>query len=149
MSQQPSGTNIYGLSALENNSWLEVNGQKMPALEKELRAAAGEHLKAKKYTHKDVEYVATLERPIFRGSLKLNASELEKLRALCQLWEVRLKPQKISSHRPVIGHVIVAFKKLIYPIFEVFMKDTLRQQRDFNAAAVALLTELTSRTSRN
>lgn len=128
--------------------WLTICGETIPALEEQLKARAKQHLSVKGYTDNDVQYVAALERPLYQGNLKLSKVELEKLRALCQLWEVRLMPQKISSHRPVIGKIIVAVKRLLFPIFQVFMKDTMRQQRDFNAAVVSLLTELTSRTTR-
>ncbi len=128
-------------------SWLEVCGDRRTDIDASLREAAREHLALKGYTQKDVEYVAGLERPIFDGTLRLSSPELEKLRLLCRLCEVRLKPQRISSHRPVVGKIIVAVKRALFPIVEVFMKDALRQQRDFNAAVVTLLTELTSRTT--
>ena len=76
------------------------------------------------------------------GSLKLSKKRLEKLRRLCQLWEVNLKPAEITSHRKVIGPLIVAVKKLVYPILKVLLKETIKQQRDFNAAAVALIADL-------
>ncbi|MCB0353122.1 MAG: hypothetical protein KDD64_06335, partial [Bdellovibrionales bacterium] len=70
---------------------------------------------------------------------------LEKLRRLCQLWNVRLLPQeKITSHRPLIGPVIVAVKKAIFPIVRYILKDVLHQQRSFNAAAIQLLAEIAS-----
>ena len=70
---------------------------------------------------------------------------LDKLRRLCQLWDVDLRCSGITSHRPVLGPFIVAMKKLFYPFLRVFLKDALQQQRDFNAAAVSLLADLASK----
>ena len=102
------------------------------------KVAAGEYLQ------KDLNYLSNLKRPVLDGVLAVSDERLEKLRRLCQLWAVDLTPAKISSHRKFIGAIIVAAKRAIYPFLKVLLKDSFAQQRDFNAAAIALLTDLAS-----
>ncbi len=57
-------------------------------------------------------------------------------------------PCDATSHRKYAGPVIVAAKKLIYPILRAFFKDTLHQQRSFNAGSIALMAELSEEIER-
>ena len=123
-------------------TWLSVAGEAAPDIARELSEAVEQKIAQGKYRREDVEYIGRIKRQLVDGTLDVSESKLEKLRRLCQLWEVDIKPSEISSHRPFIGPVIVAFKKLLFPILRVLLKDTLRQQRDFNSAAISLLTEL-------
>lgn len=98
---------------------------------------------AGKFKREDQHYVRDVNFMPVRENLHISQERLEKLRRLCQLWEVELAPpREISSHRPFVGPLIVAAKKMMFPILRVFLKDTLRKQRDFNAAAIALLADV-------
>ena len=82
-----------------------------------------------------------------KGVLQVSNDQLEKLRRLCQVWDVDIRPGEITSHRPIIGRVIVAGKKLLFPVIRALLKNYLSQQREFNAAAISLLADLCSRNS--
>ncbi|MCB0320524.1 MAG: hypothetical protein KDD60_06310 [Bdellovibrionales bacterium] len=103
----------------------------------EKRIAAGE------FTAEDVHFVSKLTLPAASGSLNASKEMLERLRRVAQVWDVELKPKSFTSHRPVVGKVIVAVKQALFPIIRFFLADTLRQQRDFNAAVLRCLVELT------
>jgi hypothetical protein len=131
----------------EHGSWLKVAGKPADALAAELELLVRKKIESGKFRSEDVEYIERINRQLVKGTLALSDSKLEKLRRLCQLWEIEVKSGEISSHRKVVGPFIVAFKKVLFPIVKVLLKDTLRQQRDFNAAAIALLTELSQEDS--
>ena len=80
-------------------------------------------------------------RPV-TGALTVSDKRLEQLQKLCQLWDVRLRPQQVTSHRKLLGPIIVATKRLIYPVLGALLKESFHQQRSFNAAAIAVLAEL-------
>ncbi len=94
------------------------------------------------FTEENVRYVKELRLDACRGSLNVSDEILERLRMLCQLWSIELRPRTITSHRPFIGPIIVAFKKALYPLISFFLKDLIRQQKDFNAATIRLVAEL-------
>ncbi len=123
-------------------TWLTVCGVEDPTRAGELAKKVDARIEAGVYARSDVEYLARIDRSLVQGTLSINETKLEKLRKLCQLWEIDLKPVEISSHRKFIGPIIVGIKKLLFPIVRVLFKNTLKQQRDFNAAAISLLTEL-------
>lgn len=97
---------------------------------------------SKDYSEDDLYYVKKVDLRLSKGSLDISDKELERLRLLCSLWDVDLRPAQITSHRPVIGPLIVAAKRIMFPILKVFLKDLIRQQKDFNAATIMLLSDL-------
>ena len=123
-------------------SWLTVAGSSAPELAAALQAAVERKISAGTIKRQDVDYIGRINRELVAGTLRVSDSKLEKLRRLCQLWEVDMKVGPVTSHRKYVGPIIVTFKNLLFPILRVLLKDTFRQQRDFNAAAISLLTEL-------
>jgi hypothetical protein len=122
--------------------WIQYLGQPAPQLEQQVAEQVGARIAAKKYSLNDCKVIAQLNLNPVRHSLALSKERLERLRQLCQLFDVQLKPSaQISSHRPIIGPMIVAAKRALYPLLSVFLRDTLRQQRAFNAMTVTLLIE--------
>jgi hypothetical protein len=75
---------------------------------------------------------------------KIPVEHLDAIRRLCQLWDVQVLPKNIQSHRKFIGPVIVWTKRKLFPIMEFVLKDCLRQQREFNAAAIQAIAEIAS-----
>ena len=128
------------------NEWLsfEPIGDLTPSqLGGLLSERVNKRLEAGEYSEENVRYIANLSLPISRGNLEVSDEVLEKLRRLCQLWNVRfLESKEISSHRPFIGPIIVRLKKLLLPMIKTLMKDVIHQQRAFNAVAVQLLAEI-------
>jgi hypothetical protein len=126
--------------AITPNPWLKVCGSDQPELEKLLTDQVEKKIVAGNFAAHDVDYISRYPVSLSSGALTVNDLQLEKLRRLCQLADVQLIPTKISSHRPYIGPVIVAAKKVLFSILAVLLKDTLRKQRDFNAAVIGYLT---------
>ena len=124
-------------------SWIRIEGADQPELAGRLKARLDRKVRADEV---NLDEIRRVEKLTFlpAGKIELGGESLDKLRRLCQLWDIDLRCQGISSHRPLIGPLIVAIKKLLYPVLKVFLKDTLQQQRDFNAAAVSLLADLAS-----
>ena len=127
-------------SESSTKSWLKVCGATQFQLEKTLSDQVVNRIAAGNYAARDVNYIAQFPISLTSGALTVTDLQLEKLRRLCQLADVQLTPARITSHRPYIGPIIVAAKKLLFSILAVLLKDTLRKQRDFNAAVIAFLT---------
>ena len=126
----------------ETSSWLSLLGAKDSDLEGEIARQAAVALAKKNFTQDDVSYIAKLDLSIVDGTLAVSGDRLERLRKLCRLWETDFRASPITSHRRFIGPLIVAAKRALYPMVKIVMREPMRQQRDFNAAAVCLLAEL-------
>ena len=123
-------------------SWLSVCASEAPELEHKLAESVRLKVQAGKFEQRDIEYLARLKRPLVDGTLAISDQRLEMLRRLCQLWEVDIKQGKITSHRKIVGPLIVAFKRALFPLLRVLLRDFIKQQRDFNSAAISLLADL-------
>ena len=143
-------SSVAKLSAkpIQFQRWIKVLGAEDPALESSLCSAVSKKIESGEFTQKDIDYISKLERPLLPGELSVSTSRLEKIRRLCQLWDVDLKVPQIESHRKIVGPVIVAAKKMMIPVLRVIFKDMIRQQRDFNAAAIKLFAELSNEIDR-
>jgi hypothetical protein len=124
---------------MSQNGWLYIAGEPQPGLEAELHGLVNGRIARHEFRQDAVEYISKVDFSLVRGRLLANEQEMAIIRRLCQSWDVELRPFQITSHRPVLGKFIVALKKLAYPILRVFLKDLIKQQRDFNAASLALL----------
>ncbi len=120
-------------------SWLTIAGSAQPGLEEDLAKRVSARMAEGKYATRDVAYITRLDRRPLGPDARVDPQTLDQLRVLCRTWDVDFITGAITSHRPVIGRVIVAAKKLLLPIVRVLLKDTLRKQRDFNAQVVELL----------
>ncbi|NLF24908.1 MAG: hypothetical protein GX589_04525 [Deltaproteobacteria bacterium] len=125
--------------------WIKVAGADDPLLESELDQKVEAAVRAGKYSQGDVAYIARMNLNISPGRLEVSDHTLHQLRSLCQLWDVDIRLREIKSHRPLVGPIIVALKRMLYPALRVLLKDFIRQQRSFNAAVVALLGDLSNR----
>lgn len=74
---------------------------------------------------------------------------LELLRRLCQIYSVDIKEREISSHRRMVGPLIVGVKKIVFKLVKVLLGPTFKHQRDFNAVTVSLLIDLCNERSRD
>ena len=122
--------------------WLTVCGQSSPELETRISSKIKQRLADGQFTEQDMRVVADLGKRKDELRLSISDAKLERMRRLCQLWDIELRPpHHITSHRKLVGPFIVAAKKLVYPILRVLLKDLIRQQRDFNGSVIAYLTE--------
>ncbi len=71
-----------------------------------------------------------------------SAYRLELLRRLCQIYNVDVKEREISSHRRILGPIIVGLKRVLFKLVKVLLGPTFKHQRDFNAVTVSLLIDL-------
>ncbi|MCO6430201.1 MAG: hypothetical protein J5J00_05020 [Deltaproteobacteria bacterium] len=124
------------------NSWITACGSSDEELSR--RCQEGMHLRfaENEYTAKDVEYIQNLQLRVSRASSNLSNKEVEHLRRLCQLWDVNLKCPPLTSHRPIVGPIIVTVKRLFFPVVRLFMRESFKQQREFNANVITVLTEI-------
>jgi hypothetical protein len=109
-----------------------------------LLTARNKRIAEGEFALEDVVYIRSLSLSPIKGDLNISDEALERLRRLCQLWQVRLRPRVISSHRPIIGRLVVLTKRALFPVVAFFMRDALRQQREFNAATIRLMAQLIS-----
>lgn len=93
--------------------------------------------------------IRNVEQASFRAvpaGFELEEDAVERLRRLCQLWDVRIRPHDISSHRKLFGPLIVMAKKVLFKVLQLLLKDTLHQQRSFNAEVIRALAEMSTKT---
>lgn len=120
-------------------------GQSDSELARLLLSRALQRRTDKGYTEKDVEYIRNYKQELIDKDLEIGEKDLERLRSLCKLWDVELKYSEITSHRPLIGPLIVAAKRMLFPVLKVLLKDSFKQQREFNAQTISMLTEMLNR----
>lgn len=124
-------------------NWINLpDSSESQRLEGEVARRVTAKVEAGEYNTEDIRYVSKLARPLVANQVSLSDERLEMLRRVCQLWDINFRATDITSHRPVIGPVIVAIKRALMPILKILMRDVINQQRDFNAAAVILLAEI-------
>jgi hypothetical protein len=130
-------------------SWLDVMSEPAPLLQSTLEKRVAARLESKQFRADEIEYVRGANFSPIQGTLNVSEPELNILRRMCQAWEVELRAGKISSHRPIIGPVIVRIKRMLFPLVHVFLKDFVKQQKDFNSSALALMGTLLSERDKN
>lgn len=131
------------ISPMNNeSSWITAFGAPSPNLARDLSDKVDSLAAAGRFTTKDITYISKLARPVLSGRFSAPAERLNRLRRLCQTWDIEIKPAEIKSHRPIIGPVIVALKRLIFPMLKILLKDFVKSQREFNAATIMLLSEM-------
>jgi len=148
MCMRESGESLVGNNGIEDSD--NTLGIHLPAhlesaaqnLEKEVSEGVESLIQDGEFSEENVRFVKNFILPASSGALVASDELLERLRRTAQIWDVSLKPREITSHRKVLGPFIVGIKRLIYPVLSFFLEDTLRQQRDFNAAVLRCLVEL-------
>lgn len=136
------------LSHAKGDDWLLMHGEPAQALAASLRQRVEQRIAAGEYLPDTIQYFNEVSFRAVPGDLTVSDKRLEQLQKLCQLWDVRLRAKEISSHRKVLGPLIVAAKRVVYPVLSAFLKESFHQQRSFNAAALSLLAELSEEVER-
>jgi len=91
----------------------------------------------------EVERVAAAALHTFEG----DDTTAEIFRRCCVTWEVD-RPPKLTSHRPVVGAVIVSVKRVVRRMLRFQTEAQLSRQRDFNWNLLLLLREILERDRR-
>lgn len=134
---------------LDDSNWFTVCGASDRAFAVRVQERVGQRIASGKYSENDTRQVGELHHLGGQGTATVSPEALQQLRRLCQLWDIDLKPTpNITSHRKIIGPLIVLMKRLAFPIVRFFMRETLRQQRDFNAAVLEAVARITIEQSR-
>jgi len=127
--------------------WIKVCGEPATELAERVAAQVNARIASGEFARRDIEYVSTLDRRLFSGNVQMSEENFDRLRNLCRLWDIDIKVGEIRSHRPVIGPIIVAVKKVLLPILRMLLKDTIRQQRTFNGLVVETVAQIAAETS--
>lgn len=130
--------------AMATDNWLIIGGKSDSELARNLSNTVSSNISSGKYSERDISYLSSLNRPVLNERLMVTADRLEKLRTMCQSWDIDFRPAQISSHRPIIGPIIVAAKRAIQPVLKALLKDTITQQRNFNASVITAVTDLSN-----
>lgn len=126
-------------------SWITICGESAEGLERSLDERVRAKISSGEFKDENVSYIRDVNLQAIEGSASLSDDTLERLRRMCQVWDADLRPFTITSHRKVIGPVIVGAKKLLFPLFKGFFKDFISQQKSFNAEVLSYLTWLSHR----
>ena len=107
-------------------------------LESLIKINLKEKFDKKKFSEKETQDIAILPLRLLKETKKANLSiEANNIiREMCKTSEITLSDVNISSHRPVIGKLIIFVKKIVFKINKVLLKEILRQQRDFKYAVI-------------
>jgi hypothetical protein len=125
-----------------NQSWLSVAGAEAPQLAESLAVAVRGWVDSGSMPVGEPARVASVATGIAKGAFSTSRERLELLRELCHIYSAGIQSEKITSHRPVIGPVIVAAKKMLFRVIASLLGPTFRFQRDFNARVIRLLGDL-------
>lgn len=143
------GDKMMADDARDQDVWIWHGKSPQADLVNHVHQKVADHIEKGHYTADEVKFIAAMDEMPVKGAIAVSDERLEKLRRLCQVWEVDLRYRNITSHRRIIGPIIVAFKKLLYPVIRAIFKDYIRQQKEFNAAAIAMLADLSNEENRH
>ena len=114
-----------------------------PGFQAKLRERSRLRCEAEGISADDISYIKSIDFSLFKGEeASISSESLDRLRAVCQHWDVTLRPVNFTSHRRFVGPVIITLKRLLFPILSAFFKDTLREQRLYNAQVIRFLAHL-------
>ena len=108
-------------------------------LMEEIKARVRQRRASGYYSDEEVRRVAEMELEVGEVVPAPALSELEHhLAAINDSWDVLREPE-VTSHRPVVGRVIVGFKRLMLRLMRPYTALVLQRQLDFNTALLHLL----------
>ncbi len=135
---------ISSLAMANSNQdeWLSVCGERDENLEREIIAAVTLMQEQAGMPCGEPARVGGVSTAIATGNFSVTPERLELLRSLCHLYSAGIRAEKISSHRRIIGPVIVFVKKALFRVVSGLLGPSFRYQRDFNAGVIRLLGDL-------
>ena len=105
---------------------------------------------ASDYDQKEIKRVSSYNHRVLPEDFTLEFETGEKLRALAAFSQCELKPaREISSHRKIIGPIIVWLKRLTWPFVKVHLDQTFRAQQEFNSLMVECLADQISKSQQD
>ncbi|MCB0346764.1 MAG: hypothetical protein KDD66_16730 [Bdellovibrionales bacterium] len=86
------------------------------------------------YNQAEIEKVSRLSHRLVPKGISVDEHTSERLRALARLSQTELQPPiSLKSHRKIIGPVIVAAKRAIWPLLGALLKNFVEAQREYNS----------------
>ena len=125
-----------------DSDWLFVCGESDPELAKSLADRVASLRSEKGFTESDQAEIQALSFAVTREGFSTTPERMQQIQRLCQLFSMNARPTNPTSHRPVIGPIIVGVKKILFPLVNALFGPTFRIQREFNSLVLALLTDL-------
>lgn len=122
--------------------WLRVGERADAALEQALATAVESWKESGLMPLDEPERVAGISTAIASQSFTATPKRLEMLRSLCQIYSAGIQAGKITSHRKVVGPVIVFIKKILFRAVAALLGPSFERQREFNAGVIRLLGDL-------
>ncbi len=122
--------------------WISVAGESNRDVSEALAQRVAALRAAGKFSEADERHIAQLSFSVTRDGFVATPERVELLRRLCQIYSADIRPPAPTSHRKIIGPFIVLGKRMLQPVINAVFGPALRQQREFNANVVSLLTDL-------
>lgn len=129
--------------------WLSLCGEYDPSLAASLANRVATLRAEKGFTESDQAEIQALSFAVTREGFSTTPERMEQIQRLCQLFSMNARPTNPTSHRPVIGPIIVGVKKVLFPLVNALFGPTFRIQREFNSIVLALLTDLCNEEKRS
>ena len=130
------------------SSWVTVCGASDADLAHSLNEKVASLRAAGKFSEADQLHIKGLSFSVTREGFAASPERVELLRRLCQVYSADIRPPAPTSHRKIIGPFIVFGKKMLQPVVNAVLGPALRNQREFNASVISLLTDLSNEGSR-
>ncbi len=124
-------------------STFRIAGEIGREAEETVRARLADRYARRVIDRDEVARVAAMRLHIFEGDEA--ASEI--FRRCCVTWEVD-REAPITSHRPIVGPLLVAVKRVARRLLRFLSEGQLSRQRDFNWNLLLVLRELLERERR-
>lgn len=131
-----------GMDGSKKQDWFRVAGVDSVDISESLSLRVNSLIASGVMPQDDPERVAALSMGIAKGAFRVSPERLEMLRGLCHLYSAGIRAEKITSHRRLLGPLIVSTKKAIFRILSSLLGPSFRYQRDFNAGVIRLLCTL-------
>ncbi|MEY4668470.1 MAG: hypothetical protein RL518_1169 [Pseudomonadota bacterium] len=125
-----------------DSPWIFVAGESNKEVSNALAQRVADLRAAGKFSEDDERHIARLSFSVTRDGFVATPERVELLRRLCQIYSADVRPPAPTSHRRIIGPFIVFGKRMLQPVINAVFGPALRQQREFNANVVSLLTDL-------
>lgn len=129
-----------------DSNWLLVAGKSNSEMADSVREAVERDVASGRMPPNEETRVSELSTSLAKRGFTTSAGRMEVLRELCQLYGRGVTEMGIESHRPFIGPVIVAVKKVVRRIVFALLGPKFAHQREFNARVIRLLADLSNET---
>lgn len=94
------------------------------------------------YSFDEIEHIATLDHLLFPRSFVIDENLCNRFRRLAMFSQVGLRPVRtITSHRKIVGPVIVLLKNLTWLLVKVHLQNTMDALQELHCGIVELLAQ--------